>query len=71
MGNSLGVIDRSYRGTLKAPVVRISEPAKGFMAGERHFQVMAPDLGWIDTVRIVDSLPETARGEGGFGSTGR
>ena len=71
MGNSLGVIDRSYRGTLKAPVVRISEPAKGFMAGERHFQVMAPDLGWIDTVRIVESLPETARGEGGFGSTGR
>jgi dUTP pyrophosphatase len=71
MGNSLGVIDRSYRGTLKAPVVRISEPAKGFMAGDRHFQVMAPDLGWIDTVRIVDSLPDTARGEGGFGSTGR
>jgi dUTPase len=71
MGNSLGVIDRSYRGTLKAPVVRISEPAKGFMAGDRHFQIMAPDLGWIDTVRIVDSLPETSRGEGGFGSTGK
>ena len=70
MGNSLGVIDRSYRGTLKAPVVRVSEPAKGFMAGDRHFQIMAPDLGWIHTVRIVDSLPETLRGEGGFGSTG-
>ena len=39
--------------------------------GIRLFQVLAPDMGWIHEVRIVDSLPETSRGEGGFGSTGR
>lgn len=70
MGNSLGVIDRTYRGTLKAPVVRLGD-AKGFVAGDRHFQILAPDMGWIHTVRVVETLPETVRGAGGFGSTGK
>ncbi len=39
--------------------------------GQRLFQIVAPDMGWIKEVRIVDSLPETSRGEGGFGSTGK
>jgi len=71
MANSMGVIDRTYRGVLKAPVVPVATGAKGFAAGDRHFQIIAPDMGWIEEVRIVSSLPETARGEGGFGSTGR
>lgn len=70
MANSLGVIDRSYRGALKAPVVTLPG-ATGFKAGERHFQILAPDMGYIREVRHVDSLPETGRGEGGFGSTGK
>lgn len=71
MANSLGVIDRSYRGVLKAPVVKVCPGAAGFKRGERHFQIVAPDMGWIEDVRRVSSLPETARGDGGFGSTGR
>jgi dUTP pyrophosphatase len=70
MANSLGVIDSSYRGTLKAPVVA-GAFGPGFKAGDRHFQILAPDMGWISEVRLVSSLPETLRGEGGFGSTGR
>jgi dUTP pyrophosphatase len=72
MANSLGVIDRTYRGVLKAPVIPAAERGwvKGFVAGERHFQIMAPDMGWIYEVEVVTSLPETVRGEGGFGSTG-
>jgi dUTP pyrophosphatase len=71
MANSLGVIDASYRGVLKAPVVRVGgEGAKGLKRGERHFQICAPDLGWIEEIQRVGSLPETARGDGGFGSTG-
>ena len=71
MANSMGVIDRSYRGVLKAPVVKVCPGAAGFQRGERHFQIVAPDMGWIEDVRRVRSLPETARGDGGFGSTGR
>jgi dUTPase len=70
MANSLGVIDKSYRGTLKAPVVKVSD-GPGFKAGERHFQILAPDMGYIAEVEIVAELPETKRGAGGFGSTGR
>jgi deoxyuridine 5'-triphosphate nucleotidohydrolase len=71
MGNSVGVIDASYRGGLKAPVIGVREGAPGFKAGERHFQIVSPDMGWISEVRQVAELPTTQRGEGGFGSTGR
>ena len=72
MANSVGVIDSSYRGVLKAPVVRTQEfDAVGFKRGERYFQIVAPDMGPILVVRSVGSLPETGRGAGGFGSTGQ
>lgn len=70
MANSVGVIDSSYRGVLKAPVVSLSDTAKGFTAGERYFQIVAPDMGQILQVINVDELPSSERGEGGFGSTG-
>jgi len=70
MANSVGVIDSSYRGTLKAPVVTSSLGAAGFKAGARHFQIVAPDMGWIQEVRLVAELPSSERGAGGFGSTG-
>ena len=72
MANSVGVIDKTYRGILKAPVVCVGgQGSKGFAAGDRHFQIVAPDMGPIGKVLIVDSLPETVRGAGGFGSTGK
>ena len=71
MANSVGVIDASYRGVLKAPVVATATDAKGFSRGERYFQIVAPNMGKIQIVRAVGSLPETARGDGGFGSTGK
>lgn len=70
MANSVGVIDMSYRGELMAPV-RSNGPQHDVLSGERMFQIVAPDMGWIRSVRIVDSLTDTSRGEGGFGSTGK
>jgi deoxyuridine 5'-triphosphate nucleotidohydrolase len=69
MANSVGVIDKSYRGELKAPVVSLTGHST-VSHGERLFQIVAPDMGWIRHVRVVDSLPATDRGQGGFGSTG-
>ena len=69
MANSVGVIDKSYRGELKAPVWSMTGDS-AVRTGERWFQIVAPDMGWIRNVRQVDSLPETHRGSGGFGSTG-
>jgi dUTPase len=77
MANSQGVIDSSYRGPLKAPVWVVSRAAflqtlgGTSFEGMRLFQIVAPDMGWIREVRVVQTLPHTSRGGGGFGSTGR
>lgn len=81
MANSMGVIDRSYRGVLKAPVILCAAQAGEGVAtgsvagtlkrGDRHFQILAPDMGHIAVVVRCAELPATVRGEGGFGSTGR
>ena len=72
MVNSVGVIDLSYRGVLMAPVTNLNEYTYPTIEkGNRLFQICAPDLGNIFEIRIVDSLPETVRGAGGFGSTGK
>ena len=71
MANSVGVIDLTYRGILMAPVTNLNEYTyPNVEKGNRLFQICAPDLGNISEIRIVDSLPETVRGAGGFGSTG-
>jgi len=69
MANSVGVIDKSYRGELQAPVWSMFGNSE-VQLGQRLFQIVAPDMGWIRHIRLVDSLPETERGSGGFGSTG-
>jgi dUTP pyrophosphatase len=70
MGNSTGVIDKSYRGELKAPVWSMTANSV-VTRGDRLFQIVAPDMGWIRNIRIVNSMPSTERGAGGFGSTGK
>jgi dUTPase len=74
--NSLGVIDRSYRGVLMGAVLlnSVTElPLSKIEAGTRLFQVLAPDMGYIKKVVLkpLSELDETARGDGGFGSTGK
>lgn len=70
MANSVGIIDKSYRGELKAPVWSMTGNTE-VQTGDRLFQILAPDMGWIRNVRVVDSLPSTDRGTDGFGSTGK
>jgi dUTP pyrophosphatase len=70
MANSTGVIDKSYRGELKAPVWSMTANSD-VKRGDRLFQIVAPDMGWIRNVRIVETMPNTDRGAEGFGSSGR
>ena len=69
MGNSTGTIDKSYRGELKAPVWSMTANSQ-VTRGDRLFQIVAPDMGWIRNIRVVNSMPNTESGVGGFGSTG-
>jgi dUTPase len=70
MANGRGIIDSSYRGELKAPLLSVGTVLSSVEAGTRLFQVIAPGLGYISQVTYVVSLPDTVRGDGGFGSTG-
>lgn len=70
MANSMGVIDKSYRGELKAPVWSMTGDSN-VAYGDRLFQIVAPDMGWIRNVQMVQTMPGTERGAGGFGSTGK
>ena len=73
MANSVGIIDSGYRGNIMAKVryfpFNETDGIYKVESGTRLFQICAPDLSPI-IVRIVDTLTETSRGEGGFGSTG-
>jgi dUTP pyrophosphatase len=67
--NSPGTIDADYRGEIKVILINLGESPYLVEPKSRIAQlVIAPitQISW----KIADSLPETARGEGGFGSTG-
>ena len=78
LANSVGIIDKDYRGNIMAKVVCIipnyqddlnDEKEYSVSAGTRLFQICSRDLSPIQ-VKIINDLTETERGEGGFGSTG-
>lgn len=69
LSNSVGIIDRGYRGEITAFVDNISQQPFQIRAGERYFQLCAGDLTEI-SMCLVSELNSTTRGTGGFGSTG-
>lgn len=69
LANSVGIIDYEYRGNLMAKVDNISSEPYTIKKGERLFQICHPSLQPL-AVRIAEVSVETARGTGGFGSTG-
>ena len=70
MSNSVGIIDAGYRGNIMASVDNISDEPYIIHKGQRLFQLCDPALRPI-TFELVDSISETTRGEGGFGSTNK
>ena len=70
MANGVGVVDSDYRGELKVPMVNLGRDAYTIQPGERVAQLcIAP----VYTAAFVpaETLGDTQRGEGGFGSTGK
>ncbi len=68
--NSPGTIDADYRGPLGVIVMNAGAEAFVVKHGERIAQmVVAPVVQ--ASFQLVDGLSDTARGDGGFGSTGR
>lgn len=67
--NKVGVIDSDYRGEIMVALHNHSKEAATILPDERIAQlVVTPYI--VANYITVDSLDETKRGEGGFGSTG-
>jgi dUTP pyrophosphatase len=68
--NAPGTIDADYRGEIKVILINLGNAPFQIKKGDRIAQIV-----FKKTVQVhweeVEQLPETARGEGGFGSTGK
>jgi len=70
LANTPGTIDADYRGPLGVIVINHGDAAFHIEHGARIAQmVLAPVI--LAEFAVVDTLPETVRGAGGFGSTGQ
>jgi dUTP pyrophosphatase len=70
VANAPGTIDADYRGEVKVLLVNLGKERFEVTRGMRIAQMLivpVPRVSW----KPVDTLPDTARGAGGFGHTGR
>lgn len=68
--NTPGTIDADYRGEIKVLMINLSQDAYTIQPGERIAQMVIAKhetIAWIQ----VEVLEDTARGDGGFGHTGK
>jgi dUTP pyrophosphatase len=70
MPNSPGTVDSDYRGEMKVPLVNLGRVPFVVEHGMRVAQMVIAPVARA-TVCVVEELDGTARGVGGFGSTGR
>lgn len=69
MPNAPGTIDADYRGEVKVPLINLGQAPFVVEHGARIAQMVIAPVARA-TVREVAELEATARGAGGFGSTG-
>jgi dUTP pyrophosphatase len=69
--NSPGLIDSGYRGEVRVLLLN-TDPAETFRVepGDRIAQLVIAPIASAEPIE-VDSLTDSARGDGGFGSSGR
>ena len=68
--NGIGVIDSDYRGEIFFSAINLSNEAYTVTPGERICQMMLMPVYTMSLLE-TESLDDTARGDGGFGSTGK
>lgn len=68
--NSPGTVDADYRGEMKVILINLGQEPFTIKRGERIAQMVIAPVTQGEW-EVVTTLSETARGAGGFGSTGR
>lgn len=69
VANAPGTIDADYRGEVVVLLVNLGRQTVQIQPGDRIAQLVIAPVARAELVD-VDELPATARGDGGFGSTG-
>jgi len=69
--NAPGTIDADYRGEMNVLLMNHGEAPFTIRRGERIAQMISPPVSRAILVPVPGELSATARGSGGFGSTGR
>ena len=67
--NAPGTIDADYRGEVKLALINLGSEPVTISRGERVAQLVVAPVVQADLTE-VDQLPDSPRGEGGFGHTG-
>lgn len=70
LSNGVGVIDSDYRGEIRVGLTNLSDAPYTIQPGDRVAQLAVVPVVQAQVVPVAE-LDETARGEGGFGSTGK
>lgn len=68
--NSPGTIDADYRGEIKVPLINLGTEEFVIERGDRIAQMVVAPVEMAELVE-VETLDRTARGSGGFGSSGK
>ncbi len=68
--NAPGTIDADYRGEIKVLLVNLSPTPVSVSPGERIAQMVVSRHEKVEW-QVAESLSETLRGQGGYGSTGK
>ncbi|KLU63453.1 deoxyuridine 5'-triphosphate nucleotidohydrolase [Peptococcaceae bacterium CEB3] len=69
LANGVGVLDSDYRGEVQVALINLGREPFTVRSGDRIAQVLFLSLTRVD-FELAEDLSVTARGEGGFGSTG-
>ncbi len=67
--NAPGTVDSDYRGEIKVILINHGQEPVFIKKGQRIAQLVVAPVARVAWV-LSDSLPDTSRGDGGFGSTG-
>lgn len=70
LANGVGVVDSDYRGEICVGLCNVSKEDYTIQSFERVAQMVIAPVYPVELTE-VDTLDETDRGEGGFGSTGK
>jgi dUTP pyrophosphatase len=68
--NAPGTIDADYRGEIKVPLINLGHEDFVINRGDRIAQMVVAPVIQVELIEVA-ALDETARGAGGFGSSGK